>query len=234
MAKQKAQQQAQHPEKAPSKRNKQAGEKPRGRHKVDWEAVERDFRTGHFTLRELEAKHGVSYAQISRKSKQDGWSKDLRDVIRQATDAALLRDSVTDAQKDATETVLVAAELNKNVILAHRGDLKSTRDVAAALLSELSNAALLAEDQELLAQVLAGTGAEPVDEGRARAVVSKALSVSTRIASVKQLADAFDKLQVAERRAFGLDEKTERTPNSLADMATDELKRMREALRNGS
>lgn len=217
----------------PAECNKPDEKRHRGRHKVDWESVERDYRTGHFTLRELEAKHGVSYAQISRKAKELGWSKDLREVIKRATDAALLRDTVNDAQKDATETVLVAAELNKNVILGHRSDLKATRDVAAALLGELSQAALLADDQELLVQILAGAGAEPQDEARARALVGKALSVNARVSSVKALADAFDKLQVAERRAFGLDEKADRVPNSLADMATDELKRMREALRNG-
>jgi hypothetical protein len=204
------------------------------RSKIDWEAVERDYRTGHFTLRELETKHGVSYAQISRKSTQLGWSKDLREVIKQATDAAVLRESVTEAQKDVTETVLVAAELNKSVILAHRGDLKATRDVAASLLHELGNAALLAEDQDLLAEIMAGDGAEPQDVSRMRAVVSKALSVNTRIASVKQLADAFDKLQVAERRAFGLDEKVQAPERDLRDFATDELRRLRERLRNES
>ena len=204
------------------------------RQKIDWEAVERDFRTGHFTLRELEAKHGVSYAQISRKAKQQGWSKDLREVIKQATDAAVLRESVTEAQKDATETVLVAAELNKTVILGHRNDLKATRDVAASLLHELGNAALLAAEQELLAEIIAGDGAEPQDVARMRALVSKALSVNTRIASVKQLADAFDKLQVAERRAFGLDEKVDAPERDLRDFATDELRRLRERLRNES
>lgn len=204
------------------------------RQKIDWEAVERDFRTGHFTLRELEAKHGVSYAQISRKAKQHGWSKDLREVIKQATDAAVLRESVTEAQKDATETVLVAAELNKTVILGHRNDLKATRDVAASLLHELGNAALLAAEQELLAEIMAGDGAEPQDVARMRAVVNKALSVNTRIASVKQLADAFDKLQAAERRAFGLDEKVDAPERDLRDFATDELRRLRERLRNES
>lgn len=199
---------------------------------VDWEGVERDFRSGQFTLRELEAKFGISYASISRKATAEGWTKDLRVVIRQATDAAILRDAVTGAQKNVTETVLVAAELNKAVILEHRGDIKETRGVASALLAELADAALLASEKELLSQILAGSGAEPADEARARATVNKALSVNTRISSVKQLADAFDKLQLAERRAFGLDEKVERQPNSLADMATDELKRMREALRH--
>jgi len=174
------------------------------RFKVDWEAVERDYRTAKFTLRELEAKHHVSYAEISRRAKKHQWKKDLSEIIRQATSAALLQDSVTQAQKDITETVLVAVEVNTRVILGHRRDISDTRDVAAALLSELRSAALLAEHQELLAQLLAGTGAEPIDVARARATVSKALTINSRISSVKQLSDTFDKLQLAERRAFAI------------------------------
>ena len=199
--------------------------------RADWEAIERDYRTGRYTLRELEGRHGVSYAEISRHSKKQGWTKDLRDIIKHATDAALLRETVTEAQKDVTETILIAAEMNKAVILGHRTDIKATRDVTAILLHELSIASLLAEDQEILSQVLAGSGAEPVDEARARAAVQKALSITNRIQGVKALADTFDKLQVAERRAFGLDEKTGKEPGGgLADMATDELKRLRKSL----
>jgi hypothetical protein len=199
--------------------------------RADWEAIERDYRTGRYTLRELEGRHGVSYAEISRHSKKQGWTKDLRDIIKHATDAALLRETVTEAQKDVTETILIAAEMNKAVILGHRTDIKATRDVTAILLHELSIASLLAEAQEILSQVLAGSGAEPVDEARARAAVQKALSITNRIQGVKALADTFDKLQVAERRAFGLDEKTGKDAGGgLADMATEELQRLRKSL----
>jgi hypothetical protein len=37
------------------------------RRALDWEAIERDYRTGRFTLRELEAKHGTNNATIARK-----------------------------------------------------------------------------------------------------------------------------------------------------------------------
>jgi len=84
--------------------------------RIDWESVLRDYRTGKFTLRELEAKHGVSYAQISRKAKAEGWTKDLKDVIRHATNVALLQETVTKAQKDTTDTVSVAVETNLRVI----------------------------------------------------------------------------------------------------------------------
>jgi hypothetical protein len=70
-----------------------------------------------------------------------------------------------------------------------------------------------------------------VDEARARAAVQKALSITTRIQGVKALADTFDKLQLAERRAFGLDEKIAKEPgNGLSDMATEELHRLRKSL----
>lgn len=172
--------------------------------RTDWEAVERDYRTGKFTLRELESKHGASYAQISRKAKALNWQKDLREVIKQATNAAVLHDSATKAQKSATEIILVAAELNKQVILGHRDDIKSTRNVAVSLLNELSNAALLAEHVELLTEVLAGEGAEPADISKARQAVQRALSVNSRISSIKALAETFSKLQTSERIAFGI------------------------------
>lgn len=48
---------------------------PVKRKKTDWEAVERDYRTGKYTLRELEARHGANNGLIARKSKKEGWTK---------------------------------------------------------------------------------------------------------------------------------------------------------------
>jgi hypothetical protein len=221
----------------PAATKKAAGSSVPAKRRTDWEAVERDYRTGKFTLRELEEKHGAFNSSIARKAKKDGWTQDLSRAIQQATNAklaeALVSDIASEGAQNASATVLAAAEVNKQVILGHRKDVTATRNVAAALLEELSRAALLAEEQELLTQVLAGSGAEPADEARIRATVQKALSLPSRVGSVKQLADTFDKLQLAERRAFGLDDKTDRPESSLAEMATDELKRMREELRNG-
>ena len=216
---------------------KRAGIVASTRRKTDWEAVERDYRTGKFTLRELEEKHGAFNSSIARKAKKDGWTQDLSRAIQQATNAklaeALVSDIASEGAQNASATVLAAAEVNKQVILGHRKDVTATRNVAAALLEELSRSALLAEEQELLTQVLAGSGAEPADEARIRATVQKALSLPSRVGSVKQLADTFDKLQLAERRAFGLDDKTDRPESSLNDIATAELRRLREALSRG-
>lgn len=187
--------------------------------RTDWEAVERDYRTGKFTQRELAEKYGISHAAVGKQSREKKWQKDLEEEIRQATNSRLVQELVSSeiskGSQEVANTVLIAAEVNTQVILGHRRDVAATRQVAASLLEELSRSALLAEDQELLAQVLAGSGAEPVDEARARAAVQKALSLPSRVGSVKQLADAFDKLQLAERRAFGIP--TDGTGTGLGD-----------------
>ena len=63
--------------------------------KTDWEAVERDYRTGKYTLRELETKHGADDGLISRKAKKSGWTQDLAIAIKQATSAKLAEQLVS-------------------------------------------------------------------------------------------------------------------------------------------
>lgn len=187
-----------------------------GRKRVDWEAVERDYRASQMTLREMGDKHGCTHGAIAQKAKKDGWSRDLTPAIQQATNAKLIEAALTTAVNGATQeltnTVLAVAEVNSRVILGHRSDLTQLRSAAHSLLHELTVSALLAEDQEILAQVLAGSGAEPVDEARARAAVQKALSIPSRVSSIKALVESFDKLHVGERRAFGIKDESEDDP----------------------
>jgi adenosyl cobinamide kinase/adenosyl cobinamide phosphate guanylyltransferase len=196
----------------------------------DWEAIARDYRTGTFTDQELGSKYGRSRQAITKMAKVKSWTKDLSDAVRKATNAALIAEAAKDrvaeqvaAGSAATlDVVLISAEVNKQIILGHRTDLKSTRDVASDLLQELAQAALLAEDKEALAMLLAGEGASPQAESHARSLVNKAMSVNTRISSVKALADTFAKLQESERKAFNIDAaKPESTNDAMADFLAD-------------
>jgi hypothetical protein len=203
-----------------------------GRRKVDWDAVERDYRTGKFTDSELSAKHKVTREAISRKRKRDqadrpsSWAQDLGPQVRAATNALLLKEAVasqiTDDHKKVTDVILVTAEINNQVIAGHRRDLSEARTVAASLLKELADAALAAEEKELLASILAGEGAEPADEARIRGVVNKALSVNSRVSSIKALAEAFVKIQDAERKAYRIDDEPQTPPpNPVADLLAE-------------
>lgn len=188
--------------------------KPSARHKVDWQAVERDYRTGKFTLRELEAKHGPHNGTIARRANREGWTQDLTDAVRQATKAALISDMVEEcskAQQNTAVTVLAAAELNKQVILAHREEIKRLRNVGSDLINALEQSALMASEQEAIAELLATVGQNgEIDPDRLfklQQIVRKALELPIRIQALKALADTFTKLQGLERIAFGLDEK---------------------------
>lgn len=182
------------------------------RHSIDWEAVERDYRAGAYSLRELEAKHGVGYAQISKRAKKQGWLKDLRKAIRAATDAAIVKETVAQAQQDTTLSVLAVAEANKIIIFKHREDIEATRVVARDLLEEVRNARLLAEEQEMIASFLAGESATPAQEAQIRQTVRKALDFGNRVSSVKLLADTIAKLQDCERRSYNLDDQEPERP----------------------
>lgn len=124
--------------------------KPKSKHparkRMDWEAIERDYRTGQFTLRELSTKQGVAHTTISRRAEREGWTKDLAEAVRLATSASLIQATVqqqcTNAHQNATAAVLVAAEVNKQVVLGHRNrltQLAADADVARLKLVELSD-----------------------------------------------------------------------------------------------
>lgn len=194
------------------------------RRRIDWEAVERDYRTGKFTLRELESKHGAGYAKISARAKENGWTKDLAAVVRKATSAALIAEvataRATEGQKATTDVVLAAAELNKQVILQHRDELRQARTLAMDLLAEVKSQRLMAAEKELLAQVLAGKAEDIKEISDAQRVVNKALATGSRVSSVKALAETLTKLHSGERVAFGLADEPGDEPPSAPDPAT--------------
>ena len=193
------------------------------RQRVDWPAVERDYRTGAFTLRELASKYGCSHVAVGKQARKHSWRQDLSQAVRAATNASVLASTAArvEVAKNAvtvTETVLAAAELNKNVILGHRADIREARDLVFALLAELRSSAMSDDEKERLVGLLTGPDAEPEDVSIARRLVTKALGTSTRIGGVKALAEAITKLQLAERKAFGLDAGDDDKPKgTLAD-----------------
>ena len=228
------------PKKAPPKattpaaRKKAVGAAVSGKRRTDWEAVERDYRTGRFTLRELETKYGVNNSTISRRADKHGWTQDLSSAIKQATNAKLIQSIVaaecSTAQQNAAETVLVAAEVNKQVILGHRKGLQELTSVKRTLLDQIQQAAALLPD---LAEVIEMVR-KPDDNGidRANDALRKAMSRSALVDDLKKLADVDEKVRKGEREAFGLDDVGKPENEGLAAMATAELQRLRERLLN--
>lgn len=198
----------------PASRKKDAGAAVARKRRTDWDAVERDYRTGRFTLRELETKYEVNNSTISRRADKHGWTQDLSTAIKQATNAKLIQSIVaaecSTAQQNAADTVLAAAEVNKQVILGHRKGLQELTSVKRALLDQIQQAAALLPD---LAEVIEMVR-KPDDNGidRANDALRKAMSRSALVDDLKKLADVDEKVRKGEREAFGLDDDPAKKP----------------------
>lgn len=172
----------------------------------DWEAIQRDYRTGQFTLRELESKHGAAYADICRRAKREGWTQDLSEAVRQATTAALIQQvttaRTTEAQQSTIFVVTSAAEANKNIILGHRTRLVQLSGDADLLRAKLTTALELASEPREIVAVSGGF---------------EALGRMTKMVIEK------------EREAFGIDskapdgEKQKAPAGTVYDLSREEL-----------
>ena len=165
------------------------------RRRADWEAIERDYRTGQFSDQELADKHGnvVSRQAISKRAKVRGWQKDLSVEVRRATKAKLIAEQVAERVAEEVagkvarngnatiEAVLAAAETNKQVILGHRRDIAKVRDITMTLVDLLETAA-------------------------AESDASKRLPLGELVLTAQRAGQSLARLQQMERVAFGLDE----------------------------
>lgn len=109
--------------------------KPGPRARYDWEAIERDFRTGRYSLQQLSDKHGPHRGVISRKARDEGWEKDLTDAVAERTRAKLARRE--SAQSDI-EAVEAAASENAEVVRSHRAMMLRWRGINERFIETLS------------------------------------------------------------------------------------------------
>ena len=102
------------------------------RARIDWDAVERDYRTGRHTNRELAEKYKVSHTAINKRARDHNWTQDLTDHIRQATNAkltqAFVSTQVSNEFQKVSTTIEIAAEVNAQIIQGHRTRLAALHD----------------------------------------------------------------------------------------------------------
>ena len=59
---------------------------------IDWEAIERDYRAGILSVREIGAKCGCTHTAINKRAKRDGWERDR--AARQQEPVRLVSDEL--------------------------------------------------------------------------------------------------------------------------------------------
>ena len=109
---------------------------------VDWEGIERDYRAGILTLRQIAETYGTTHVTVFNRAKKEGWDRDLAAKIAAKAEALLNKQSINENLNDSLserEVVESNARVVAIVALAHRRDIKGLRELAAKYKDELED-----------------------------------------------------------------------------------------------
>ncbi len=181
----------------------------------DWEAIERDYRAGLLSVREIAGRHGCTHTAIGKRAKAEGWGRDLKAKIRAKADALVSRREVSRVSTvlpvETEQQIIEAnAEVIVNVRMAHRSDIRRSRGLANKLLDELEH---LTDNRELFEQ-LGELMRKPDDFGNDRLndLYHKIIALPNRSKIMRELADTLKVLIALERQAYNLDEQEHEEP----------------------
>lgn len=127
--------------KEPIKTAKQLPEKIK-KAKIDWEAVEREYRAGSLSVAEIARQNNVSHQAVFSRAKKKAWSRDLTADVRKRINQKLVADAVAGCNvKAATDDEVAEAAANRGaeVVKLHRKDITNLRRLEESLINELQN-----------------------------------------------------------------------------------------------
>jgi len=157
---------------------------------VDWEAIEREYRAGQLSVREIARIHGVHHTTITAKAKRGGWIQDKSETIRTAIRAKTSTPRTTTGTTTALSRVVdTAVERGVQIVRGHQ-----------TLISRLLS--ITDHMTTFLERYIAGEDPQPVLFGE-RESPSACLLRTT---------EAAERLVKLELQAWNLDEKDRNEP----------------------
>lgn len=183
------------------------------RKNIDWDLVEREYRTNTYSDAELSRRHGCSRTAIQKRAEKGNWKRDLRTAVSQATAAKLLQEDAKVAAKvaevagcnaggeegcnqlgsqlDDSATVDMASDTRAEVVKTHRKDINRLRAIEAKILEELGGN----PTKLYITQYQGGIVEKEVG-----------IPVTDRAAALNNLANVQHKRIQLERQAFNIDD----------------------------
>lgn len=180
-------------------------DKPQRGKGIDWEAVEKDYRSGIPSLRTIGDQHGVSEGMIRKKAKAEGWLRDLTGRIAHEVRNELVRDAVRNLDsaysesKKATEKEIVeqAAAVQVQVVRDHQKLGKRGMQAVQLLSVRLEEA--IRESEQITDEIKAST-----KDTETRKRMLRAVSLEKLIVLVTNLGNAARTWIGIEREAFSI------------------------------
>lgn len=202
--------------------------------RADWEAIERDYRAGVLSVREVAKIYGISEAAIRKRATKEGWERDLSEKVKNEVRTALVREEQVrkgshpyDVRTE-NEIVANAAAQVVAVVKGHRSSIQKMSAVVASLLEEVNAQTINREAFEELGELLRSD--DPNMQDRRNDLYNKIISGSNRIDGVKKLSEAMKNLIQLERQAFNIGDHDE-DPNKNDSPMADRIKAARERVR---
>lgn len=205
---------------------------------TDWEAIEREFRAGQLSTREIARQHDISHAAINKRAKAEGWTKDLAAKVRREVSNRLVSTQVSNG--NAREAVETAAARGVELVRQHQASLGRANRIAETLMAELERGCDRIDEIE---DAIADETASDANANRRNAML-KAVSLPSRAGTLRELSQALKNLIPLERQAFNLDDGGSDEPATKADVRSalanlnqgqrDQLRAIAESLTAGS
>lgn len=170
--------------------------------KTDWESIEREFRAGQLSVREIARQHSITEGAIRKKSKAEGWQQDLTAKVRERVRTELVRSEVRKEHLKATtpEIIEAAALRGVEIIQHHRRDINQARGIVGTLMNQLGEViGARPIIEEMIDQETDGD-----QSTRRKSALMKAVSIPTHASTVRDLSTAMKNLVALERQAFNL------------------------------
>ncbi len=188
------------------------------RARIDWEAIERDYRIGQLSIRELARRHDIEPSTITRKAKKENWARDYSDEVRARTKAGLVQGmldaAALQAQQDAhDQATQTHTALQSGIEIAVETNLRVLRDHQATIRTNSERLKTLTVKFDALADEIADIK-----------------EIATAAAAFESIVRSQKNLVAMEREVLNIDDKDGGKERGLTDLATDELKRLRARL----
>lgn len=187
---------------------------------IDWPAVERDYRAGVLSLREMAGAHGVSHVSIKKRADKAGWTRNLQAKIQAKADALVnrtLANSALTGHASVNEYAIIEANAQRiaQIRNEHRTDINRMRSLGTRLLAEIEaqtfDTVHISELGELMRR--------PDDSGtdRMHEIYKKITGTPGRIDMAKKLVETMKSVIAMEREAYNIGVDISETPaNSIA------------------
>lgn len=194
---------------------------------VDWRGIRAAYEAGTTSQRSVAKNGGITLRALQKRAEKEGWERRLAPQIRHRAAEKIAQVTTAGAEKtDEHDIVEANAELIKQVVLAHRDDLKIARELVASMMLELKAKALNHAALEAFCEVAASIEAEGLDGAKksqrfdeAMDAFGKLVRLPSRALSLQRLMQSLAILQDKERIAFGADD-SDRGARGAHDPAT--------------